>query len=423
MFKQLFNKTYLISSGMHKLVKRFPRVFIILLLLGVFSVSSWLLNQHSHRRECDPYKVYPIELEKLQPISQHNLQMMQKLEVFSDHFTTDPDIEFNPTSQSIAISTIGSISSTVLPYRSIIWHFDDGCLQTPRVVTSSTSFLEFSGNGEFFLLHDCVVNDCYSLYASTDGRLIGRFYKADFVTFPHGEVITYLETENHEHQLLSLENMQVFTNDDRTLYQGVLLFSPDYRFFITSNSDGVFTLRNASTGGKVHEFAENREYAPGFIELMQFGPDSRWLISKRRAGPLNVWNIETGEIQLTLTEESVWLDKWAFWGDGQKLAYGHYIWNLETHSPSLFLDGSTFEVLSLDESFFSTINGKTVQFWNGLTNEVFFSLDFAETVSDVSISEDQKLIAITTVRETADENIGAVELWGIPAVYDTLEEE
>lgn len=400
------------------MLKRFPSLFIILLLIGGVSISSWLLNQYLHRRVCDQYRVYPIDLNVLQPITQANLQGIQQLGVFGDHFAPEPDIAFSPTSRIIAISTIGSLSSTLLPDHPVIWHFDDGCIQIPGDPTKFKSFLEFSRNGEFFLLHECLVNNCYVLYSSTDGRLIGNYYEAEFVMFPQGEMLAYTSSEMDQRQLLNLSDMRVLSNDISEPYRNALLFSSDYQRLITSDSKGILILWDTFTENQLLEFVDEPEHASDSIKLLQFSPDNRWLVSKFFLETVKVWDVETGELLLSPTEDSVWQDKFAFLSGGRQFVYGHYIWNIDTALPAVNLGDSTFEMLSPDGSFFVTVNDKTVMFWDGETYEPFFSLDFDEEISDVSISPDQKLLAITTVRHVGFETIGCVQLWGISQVTE-----
>lgn len=389
------------------------------MLVAVCGVGVWLLHQSSQRRFCDQYRVYPIDREMLQPITRLNLHDMQRIKVFSNYFyVPSPDVKFNPTSQSMAISAIGSSSSTLFPLYPVIWHFDDGCIQIPGDPTETKFFLEFSRDGEFYLLYDCLENDCYALYASTNGRLIDRFNEAAFVTFPEGEMLAYTTQDTNHRQFLDLNTMRAPQNDISGLYTNALLFSSDFRFMVTSSTENSFTLWDTAADEHASEVVESEEDDSGAIELLQFSPNNRWLVSKRRSGPVEVWNTETGERLLSLTKGNYQPGNLVFLRGGQQLAYGHYIWNLDTALPAAELGNSIFEESSIDGSFLVTKNGEAVVFEDGQNYEPLFSLDFAETIADVSISQDQKLLTITTMRETAYENIGSVELWGIPTVSE-----
>lgn len=135
---------------------------------------------------------------------------------------------------------------------------------------------------------------------------------------------------------------------------------------------------------------------------------------------VRVWNARNGTLQIFPTDESVIINDFAFTEDSRHFLYGKHVWDVEAGEIAFDLDGTFFEELSPDGSFFVSISDNRVDFWDANTFEHLHHLEFQnEYVSDVSISEDGKPIAIATWEDDCGEYrcmdaSGSVEIWAVP---------
>lgn len=69
------------------------------------------------------------------------------------------------------------------------------------------------------------------------------------------------------------------------------VFSPDGKFLLTGNTDGIAYLWNVKTGSEVRTFVGHT--AP--VYAVTFSPDSQYVLTGAGDGTMRIWEIETGQ--------------------------------------------------------------------------------------------------------------------------------
>lgn len=374
---------------------------LALILLGAYYLRSQEACQSDNAA---------IDLQALAPITRDNLTNLQALERFSEHFIY-PHIDFSPTSESLAITGLGNRSNgTLFPHSTLIWEFNTGCRRMVGEWGVSqygrwSNFIQFSSSGDYFLLRQSQV----SLYPTRQNqRILRSDYTARLITFPQGDMIVYQNREGASYHVRRLNDMRRFNPNEDIPLETLYAFSPDFHFFITL---APMQLWDAATNTLLHDLREDISSSP--IHEAHFSPTSRWLFARDF-----VWDTETGTLQLSMENESFTerglMDNFAFLQDDTHLAHGRYIWSLESQRAVAKLGGSTFGAAAPDDSFIIGVVGNSVWFWDGMTFEKLFELNFDRPIVDVAVSPDQRLIAIVGLSEGGGEAVGFVQLWGVP---------
>ena len=158
------------------------------------------------------------------------------------------------------------------------------------------------------------------------------------------------------------------------------------------NNPPLIQLRNTKTGEEEEIIStENR----GRLELLQFSPDSKTLVSRVMSSEptLELWDVETGNHKLTINIKDYNVISVDFFPDNQMLIglgdYGIPIWNVNTGELITTLKGHTggvnYIVFSPDKSVLaSASHDETVRLWNTKTYQLLATLiGHTESVSSI----------------------------------------
>jgi WD40 repeat protein/DNA-binding SARP family transcriptional activator len=111
-----------------------------------------------------------------------------------------------------------------------------------------------------------------------------------------------------------------------------LTYSPDGRYIVTTSDSPDTTVKvwDAESGEEVHSFGPN----PGRAVGLALSEDGRLLAAGGHNGFINVWDMMTGKLLVTMTGQSTTIGSLAFLPDGERLISGSgestSIWDLAT---------------------------------------------------------------------------------------------
>ena len=210
-----------------------------------------------------------------------------------------------------------------------------------------------------------------------------------------------------------------------------------YGIFRHSSADVAFSPDGqtlASGGDRVilwDTVTRHQKQVLGAAGDVAFSPDGQILATGDKAGPIYLWNPNTGKLQKTLTlpiyTKSSRTDNIVFSPDGQTLASSGdriTLWNVDNGSRKAWRSSDTHEItFSPDGQILATTSrdGPT-RLWDANTLQHKYDLDNADSVHSVAFSPDGKTIAgvrgwlylwdtkTGQVKNTSDDQVNA---WGI----------
>ncbi len=156
-------------------------------------------------------------------------------------------------------------------------------------------------------------------------------------------------------QMLSLKGHTSFVN--------CVTFSADGKRLATLSRDNTVKVWDALTGHEQRSLDVVASIAGG----LAFSPDGKRLAGTHQrsheSGQVNVWEIESGEVLLTLKGHSAWVTSVTFSPDGSRLVTG-----AGGHTPNSLGEVKVWDAMTGHEVL--TLNGRS-----GLSNDVMFSAD------------------------------------------------
>lgn len=398
-----------------KLLVGVSLLFVFLIVLAARTILPRFMN-----RSCLEAHAYQIDSTDFTVFTSNQLQNLRQIVDYPlNDYVVSHDVEFTPDNQTLAISGIGGVGE---PGYIKIWYLSEGCFRRIGGVNDiGAAFISFSHDSHLMLVNQCVINNCYRIVSVVAGEESREFEYAEFVAFPEQEFVSYTASGNQD-RLLWNPNTFSDVNLSTNWLQNARGFSPDDQLFVTTSSDADIQVWDINTGLQVTQLTGSRksDFQTESIRRLIFSPDSRWVASHSAGEQVRVWNARNGTLQIFPTDESVIINDFAFTEDSRHFLYGKHVWDVEAGEIAFDLDGTFFEELSPDGSFFVSISDNRVDFWDANTFEHLHHLEFQnEYVSDVSISEDGKLIAIATWEDDCGEYrcmdaSGSVEIWAVP---------
>jgi WD40 repeat protein len=201
----------------------------------------------------------------------------------------------------------------------------------------------------------------------------------------------------------------VISNKER-IYRAA--FTPDGTRLLTVEQQGGMKLWDVETGTLVGEIAK-KGYLENLMKNFEFSPDGK-LIATFYLGDTRLWDARTAELKFKLLDSET--TDGTFSSDGRWLAtasrekrYAARIWNVETGEVKLTLppttDKSVFVKFSPDGSLLVTTNDKGVAVWDAATGELLATL--SEARYPVAFSPDGRTLTTGARNDTA-------LLWEIP---------
>lgn len=191
---------------------------------------------------------------------------------------------------------------------------------------------------------------------------------------------TLITLSNKQLQIWDVPNEKLVHSEflsQQTLPINIIDWSPDGKTIATANSDGVISLWQASKGN-VFSQLENQ----GNITSIEFSPDSELLAVGLEADSANIWNLTTEIVTQTLRGTSQYgSTDVAFSKDGTLLAL-----DIFDNDPQLDTDD--------------------LQVWKTDTWLPLFTLTADGFFTDLSISSDNRLLAVTN-------SDGVIKVWSI----------
>ncbi|NWF69328.1 MAG: protein kinase [Chloroflexi bacterium] len=127
---------------------------------------------------------------------------------------------------------------------------------------------------------------------------------------------------------------------DTTVYAAV--FSPDGRYILTGDENGIAHLWDAQGGALLREFAGHTE----LIESVAFSPDGRYIATASEDGSARLWEVESGAEIRQFSGHEGGLSTVIFSPDGTRLVTASFdttalIWDVESGAELLRLEGHT----------------------------------------------------------------------------------
>jgi WD40 repeat protein len=196
-------------------------------------------------------------------------------------------------------------------------------------------------------------------------------------------------------------------------------FSPDGQFIATSGANGEVVLSEAGTRREVRRF----ETLGGKLMCLAFSPDGRLLAGSQERimddSPVGIWDVKTGAVMRKLPCDVV--RSLAFSPDGNLLATAEQnetvqLWDIPSGALRVTLKGHAQTVVSVA---FST-DGKTlatgaddsmVKLWNIATEQEVATLKIPGGCRSVRFSPDGRTLAVGYVLEPEQH----IRLWEVPS--------
>jgi WD40 repeat protein len=171
-------------------------------------------------------------------------------------------------------------------------------------------------------------------------------------------------------------------------------FSPDGRYVLSGNSDGVIEVWEASTGRELRIIYGHE----GEIYSVSWSPDGRYFASGGKDKTVKVWDVTTGEEVFKLTGHTGYVKAVSFSPDSHYLLSGNTdksirIWDVRSGQEirKITGHGSTVSSVSYDKTGDYIISGswdKTIRVWSVKTGlEVKQFNGHTDAISSVSVTD------------------------------------
>ena len=160
------------------------------------------------------------------------------------------------------------------------------------------------------------------------------------------------------------------------------------------------------------------------ITTLAFSPDGTILASASDDKTIKLWNVETGEEQLSITAHKLAINALSFSPDGTILASASgdktiKLWNVETGEEQLSITAHKLAINALsfspDGTILASASGdKTIKLWNVETGEEQLSIGTQKSiVSTLTFSPDQQLLASINDQQW-------IKLWSLTQAAEVL---
>jgi WD40 repeat protein len=223
-------------------------------------------------------------------------------------------------------------------------------------------------------------------------------------------------SSQQEERDLVREQLAAVFEDSLTLeghssYVWSVSFSPDGRRIVSGGSvlrrAGPVKVWDAETGQLMFTLKGHA----GTVNSVSFSPDGRRIVSGSLDNTLKVWDAETGQELLTLKGHFSGVSSVSFSPDGRRIVSGSWdntlkVWNVETGQEMLTLKGHSDDVNSVSFSpdgkrIVSGSKDETLKVWDAETGQLMFTLKgHSGWVNSVSFSPDGKRIVSGSGDET-----------------------
>ncbi len=183
-------------------------------------------------------------------------------------------------------------------------------------------------------------------------------------------------------------------------------FSPNADRLLTVEQQGGMKLWHVETGQLIGEIAK-KGFIEDYMKSFEFSPDGQ-NIATFLLGDTRLWNLKTGELRFKLlksqtTDATFSPDgRWLATASSDKQSAGK-IWNVETGEVKLTLPSTGSKSISIifnpQGTILVTTNDKGVMLWNAETGELIATMD--EARYPVAFSPDGRTIATGARNNTA----------------------
>lgn len=359
----------------------------------------------------------------LQRISLNNLSLLKRLaSVEIERGIVRRNIIFSPDGSTVVFSSEGPRSKVDYRACTDIWSlnlFSDTLhvIQVPEG-TYGTSEMTFNSDGSLLLLGRqlCAGRNCFSLWDANSGQFISSFEYAEFVQLPDQEILSYREPNDDQNRFWwSVEEARNIDDLPGLPLRDVRLFASDGKRFVTTSADAIVYLWDLSLKQKLLELPS--EDLRGLVEdipMLEFSPDGRWLAAYGR--DVRVWNTITGDLQIL--DEIKHFNWYGLAGeissDSSFFGFNHNVWNIQSGQIQLSLGEDAFGGFGPDGGFFISVSDEGLRFIDTEETSELFVLPVSGGLRALNFNPEGKLFAFVTNSSTQPQR-GHIEFWGIPS--------
>jgi WD40 repeat protein/tRNA A-37 threonylcarbamoyl transferase component Bud32 len=192
----------------------------------------------------------------------------------------------------------------------------------------------------------------------------------------------------------------------------VVNFTPDGRTLVSGSDDTTIKVWNLATGQPIHTLAGYSDS----VHALVISPDGKIIVGSSDDNTIKIWNLTTGQSIRKLVGHQFWVRSIAMSPDGKILASGGFdktikLWNLtKGYAIRSWASSKTITSLAVspDGKILASANrDRTIKLWDLTTGEKLLTLvGHGNTVTSVSFSPDGKTLASASRDHT-------IKLWNL----------